>query len=107
MNSGDRAAQTDSPVLTTIQPAARPSKASLWAGWILTGLTALFMLFDSLGHFVVPPPVTEAFVRLGFPVNRSHMLAIILLLCVILYVIPRTAALGAVLLTGYLGGAVA
>ena len=65
------------------------------------------MLFDSLGHFVVPPPVTEAFVRLGFPVNRSHMLAIILLVCVILYVIPRTAALGAVLLTGYLGGAVA
>jgi hypothetical protein len=87
--------------------AANPtSKKMLWAGRILSGLVVLFMLFDSVIHLLKPPMVVDAFVRIGFPVNLSVTLGVILLVCVILYAIPQTSVLGAILLTGYLGGAV-
>jgi hypothetical protein len=82
------------------------SKKMLWAGRIISGLVVLFMLFDSIIHIMKPAPVLQAFVRLGFPERLSLVIGIILLLCVVLYVIPRTSVLGAILLTGYLGGAV-
>lgn len=88
------------------QTGAAISKPALWTGWILSGLTIAFMLLDSVSHFAVPAPVVEAFNRLGFPIHLSQTLAIILLISVLLYVIPKTAVLGAILLTGYLGGAV-
>lgn len=84
-----------------------PPKPPLWTGRILSILAVLFMLFDSAGHLFKPAPVAQAFVQLGFPLHLSVCLGIIQLLCTILYIIPRTAVLGAVLLTGYLGGAVA
>jgi hypothetical protein len=80
---------------------------TLWAGRILSALSILFLLFDAAGHFIQPAPVADAFRRLNFPLNLSVPLAIIALVCVILYAIPRTSILGAILLTGYLGGAVA
>jgi DoxX-like family len=83
------------------------SKTTLWAGRIITALVALFLLFDSVGHLIVPAPVAEAFARLGFPLSLSHGLGIIELVCIVIYVIPRTSILGAILLTGYLGGATA
>ncbi|HUH63220.1 MAG TPA: DoxX family protein [Terracidiphilus sp.] len=83
------------------------SKAALWIGWILTVLTTLFMLFDTFAHYAMPQPVVDAFVRLGLPASRSAVLATIELICVALYVVPQTAVLGAVLLTGYFGGATA
>lgn len=83
------------------------STKQLWTGRVLSILAVLFMLFDAAGHIVKPPPVTQAFVQLGFPLRLSVALGIIQLLCVLIYVIPRTAVLGAVLLTGYFGGAVA
>ena len=83
------------------------SNKRLWAGRIISALPVLFLLFDSVIHIIVPAPVVEAFAQLGYARSLSLPLGIIELICVILYVIPRTSVLGAVLLTGYLGGAVA
>ena len=83
------------------------SKGLLWTGRILTGLTILFMLFDAYGKFANLPQVVEACVRLGIPPGQTFAMGVLLLVSTIVYAIPRTAVLGAVLLTGYLGGAVA
>ncbi len=83
------------------------SKGQLWTGRVLSALAILFLLFDSFGKFTMPVQVVQACVRLGFPVSLSPTLGILLTLSAILYAIPRTAVMGAVLLTGYLGGAVA
>lgn len=83
------------------------SKGAFWTGWVLTGLVVLFLLFDAFGKFAKPVQVTDAFVKLGIPISQSVTIGALLLLCTILYAIPRTAVLGAVVLTGYLGGAVA
>ena len=78
-----------------------------WAGVVLTVLPVLFMLFDSVIHLMVIPPVVESFTQLGYPVSTARALGVIELVCIVLYLIPRTSVLGAILLTGYLGGAVA
>jgi len=83
------------------------SKRMLWTGRILSGLAALFLLADSVGKFVRPAPVVEGTVLLGYPESVILPLGILLLACTLLYVIPYTSVLGAILLTGYLGGAVA
>src|ERR1700733_385789 len=80
---------------------------NLWAGRVLSVLAILFLLFDAAAHLIVPAQVVDAFTRLGFPINLSTVLGIIELVCLIVYAIPRTSILGAILLTGYLGGAVA
>jgi len=78
-----------------------------WAGIILSALPVLFVLFDGAIHLMVIPPVVQAFTQLGYPVSTSRALGVIELVCIVLYLIPRTSVLGAILLTGYLGGAVA
>ena len=78
-----------------------------WAGRILTVLTGLFMLLDGVMKIVKPPQVLEANVRLAYPLSTLSGIGIVLIACTLIYLIPRTAILGAVLLTGYLGGAVA
>ena len=83
------------------------SKGSLWAGRILSGLVALLLLMDAVMKLVRPAPVVEATARLGYPESVIFGLGIVLLVCVVLYVIPQTSIFGAILLTGYLGGAVA
>ena len=83
------------------------SKGRLWAGRIIGGLPALFLLIDAIMKFVKPAPVVEATVKLGYPESVIIGLGIILLASTILYLIPQTSVLGAILLTGYLGGAVA
>ena len=87
--------------------AAEISTGRFWTGWIITGLVSLFMLFDAGGKFVKPAPVVEAFARIGWPIELAPTLGAILLVCTIIYLIPQSAVLGAILLTGYLGGAVA
>ncbi|HEX5226072.1 MAG TPA: DoxX family protein [Bryobacteraceae bacterium] len=82
-------------------------KKRLVAGWIVSGLCAAFLLFDAVLHWLEPAPVVDAFNRMNFPLSLSPALAIIALVCVVVYAIPRTCVLGAILLTGYLGGAVA
>src|SRR5580700_1498429 len=86
---------------------APTSKKMLWAGRIVSALPALFLLFDAIMKLVKPAFVVEATRKLGFPESAILGLGIVLLACTVLYLIPRTAILGAILLTGYLGGAVA
>ncbi len=83
------------------------SKGKLWTGRIMSGLPALFLFVDGVGKLVKPAPVVEGTVQLGYPESVLLGLGIVLLACTVLYVIPRTAVLGAILLTGYLGGAIA
>jgi len=83
------------------------SKKGLWAGRILSGLVVLFLIPDGIIKFIKPAPVVDTFARLGLPLSTSVTLGILLLVCTVLYAIPRTSVLGAILLTGYLGGAVA
>jgi hypothetical protein len=82
-------------------------KKTRWAGWILTALPALFLLMDSVGKFIRPAPVVEGTIRLGYSAGVLLPLGAVLLACTVLYLIPRTSVLGAILLTGFLGGAVA
>lgn len=89
-----------------VDPVQRSRKA-LWAGRIMTGLAVLFLLLDALGKLIKPQPVLEGTVALGYQESVIVPLGIILAISTILYAIPRTTVLGAVLLTGYLGGAVA
>ena len=86
---------------------ARVSKKRLWAGRIISALPALFLLMDGVMKLVKPAVVVEATVRLGYPESVIVGLGIILLASTVLYLIPSTSVLGAILLTGYLGGAVA
>jgi hypothetical protein len=83
------------------------SKGRLWTGCIMSALPALFLFVDGVGKLVKPAPVVAGTVELGYPESVLLGLGIVLLACTVLYVIPRTAILGAILLTGYLGGAVA
>jgi hypothetical protein len=83
-----------------------PSKSRFLTGRILSILAILFLLFDGIMKLIRPLPVTQAMTQLGFPQNLSVPIGIILLICTALYAIPSTSVFGAVLLTGYLGGAV-
>lgn len=83
------------------------SRGRLWTGRVLTALTTLFLLFDAVGKLVMPPQVVEACERLRFPMHLVPGIGILLLVCTALYALPRTAVLGAILTTGFLGGAVA
>ena len=76
------------------------------AGRAITGLVTLFLLFDSVTKLIRLPMVVEATQQMGFPASTVPVIGATLLVCVVLHLIPRTAVLGAVLLTGYLGGAV-
>ena len=82
------------------------SKVMLWAGRTMSAITSLFLLLDGLMKLLKPAPVVEATARMGYPENLILGLGILLLTCLAAYLIPRTSILGAVLLTGYLGGAV-
>ena len=83
------------------------SSKSLWAGRIMSGLPALFLLVDGIMKLFKPPVVVQATVELGYPESVIFGLGLTLLASTLLYLIPRTSVLGAILLTGYLGGAVA
>ena len=82
-------------------------KKAVWTGRILSGLVTAFLLFDAVIHLLRPAPVVEAFQRLHLSLNLAVDLGVIELICIALYVIPQTAIFGAILLTGYLGGAIA
>jgi len=86
---------------------APASKGTLWAGRVISALVVLFLLFD--GVIKLPPlaPVTESLAQLGYPVSLARGLGILTLVCTLLYALPRTSILGAILLTGLLGGAIA
>jgi hypothetical protein len=95
---------TDTTIATT---AAAPPKLMPWAGWALTVLVALFLAMDSVMKLLDMPFVRAASLQIGFPVTLDRTIGVIELACLILYVVPRTAVLGAIVTTGLLGGAVA
>lgn len=83
------------------------NKGMIWAGRIITVLAALFFLMDAVMKFIKPPIVVESTLKLGYPESTIVGIGAALLVSTVLYIIPRTAILGAILLTAYLGGAVA
>ena len=83
------------------------SRKALWTGRIFSALAILFLALDSLGKLVEAEPVMAGTVQLGYPATVVFGLGVVLLLCVVAYAVPATSVVGAVLLTGYLGGAVA
>ena len=87
--------------------AASLSAKGIWGGRILSWLPGLFLLVDGVAKLVKPGPVVEGTVKLGYSESVIIPLGIVLIVCTVLYLVPRTAVLGAILLTGYLGGAVA
>ena len=83
------------------------SNGRLWAGGIITGLVVLFLAVDGAAKVIQVAPVVEASGKLGFSRDSILGIGIVLLACTTIYSIPPTAVLGAILLTGYLGGAAA
>lgn len=83
------------------------SKGRLWAGRIMSALPALFLLVDGIMKLMKPAVVVEATVQLGYPESVILWLGVVLLASTVMYMVPRTSFLGAILVTGYLGGAVA
>jgi hypothetical protein len=83
------------------------SNRRLWAGRIITGVPVLFLIFDATIHLLNLPVVAESSARLGYPVSIAPTLGVLELIGLALYLFRPTAVLGAILLTGYLGGAVA
>ena len=83
------------------------SKGMLWTGRVISTLVVLFMLFDSITKIIKIPQVIDATVKVGYSAGTVAPIGITLLVCVILYIIPQTSVLGAILLAAYLGGAVA
>src|SRR5947209_12926064 len=84
-----------------------PSTIKLWSGRILSALVVVFMLFDGAIKVMKAPAAVQGTVRLGFPASVLVPIGITALICTLLYAVPRTSILGAILLTGYLGGATA
>lgn len=88
--------------LTTTVP-----KKLLWRGRALSAIPIWFLLVDGVAKLVKPAPIADLYLRIGYPESVITSLGILLLVCVIVHLIPRTSVLGAILLTGYLGGATA
>jgi hypothetical protein len=96
--------------MTTIQatlPATAPSKAKVWTAHIMSGIVILFMLMDSVFKFIVNEAVLKGTTDLGFQQHHLPIMGTLGLISTILYAFPRTRFIGAVLLTGYWGGAIA
>jgi hypothetical protein len=91
----------------TATSAAPASKAILWAAYGISALAVLFLIFDSVIKVLKLAPAVEATTQLGYPESLVIIIGVIELACLAVYVIPRTAILGAILMTGYLGGAIA
>jgi len=77
------------------------------AGYVLTGLVALFLTFDTVMKLLQLAPAVQGTTELGYPAGTVIVIGVIELVCLVLYLVPRTSVLGALVLTGYLGGAIA
>jgi hypothetical protein len=83
-----------------------PSKAAVWTGWLIAVLAALLFTFSAVMKVKGGPDVEQGFAHLGLPLTMMLPLAVLELTCLVVYLVPPTAVLGAVLMTGYLGGAI-
>jgi hypothetical protein len=93
--------------MSTNVEALQISKSSKWAGYVVTALPVLFLLMDGVMKLFKPSFVVDATTQLGYQENLIVPIGVVLVTCTVLYLIPATSVLGAILLTGYLGGAVA
>ena len=100
-------AETKTSMEGSVVPGPPASKARIWTGRVISGLVVAFMLLDAVMKLIKPAQVVKSTVEMGFPENTISGMGLALLISVILYAIPRTALFGAILVTGYLGGAVA
>ena len=91
----------------TMQTNIQTQRKKVITGWIFTAIPVLFLLMDGIGKLVKPEPVIKSTLELGYPEAMISTMGIISIACTLLYILPRFSFLGAVLLTGYLGGAVA
>src|SRR5260370_22933388 len=82
-----------------------PSRKAIWTGRVLSGVAVLFLLFDGVIKLSGHPEAVKATIQLGYPASVLFPLGLVVVACLVLYLVPRTAVLGAVLWTGYLGGA--
>jgi hypothetical protein len=92
---------------STLNGSQAVTTTQLWAGRILSGIVSLFLLWDAVMKLLKPAFVIKANQELGYPESDVVGIGVVLLVCTLLYVLPRTSILGALLLTGYLGGAIA
>ena len=83
------------------------TRKAIWAGRILSGIAVLFLAFDAAMKILAVPAAVEGTTQLGYPASTLLGIGMVQLVCLALYLIPRTAPLGAILWTGYLGGAIA
>src|SRR5277367_2064912 len=90
-----------------VEAAAPISKKVIWVGRVVSAIPILLMLFSAGMKFAKPAPVVEGMVRFGYPEGQLFLLGVLESLSCVVYLIPRTAVLGAILMTGYLGGATA
>ena len=88
-----------------MNPVTTVAKKVLWTSYVMTALPVLLLLFSASMKLIHPPQLDERFSHMGIPVSHALGLGILELVCTIMFVIPRTAVLGAILLTGFLGGA--
>jgi hypothetical protein len=96
--------------MTTMQatlPVSAPSTAKVWTGRTMGGIVILFMLMDSIFKFIVNEDVIKGTTDLGFQVHHLPIMGTLGLIATLLYILPRTEIIGALLLTGYWGGAIA
>src|SRR6476660_1437045 len=88
-------------------PTTAPSKAMYWTGWAISALPVLMLLVSAAMKLVKPEPIVKGMAEHGYPEDVILGLGVVELTCTVLYLIPQTSVLGAILLTGYLGGATA
>lgn len=93
--------------MSAIPQSETVSSGARWAGLIVSGLVVAFLLFDAVIKLIPLDVVTQTMAQLGYPAGLARTLGVLTLICTILYVLPQTSVLGAILLTAYLGGAVA
>lgn len=93
--------------MATAAQTAPVSKKRLWAGRVLSALPAALLVFSAVGKLMQPPAVLEGFAQLGYQTHLAVPIGILELSVAVLYMIPRTAVLGAILVAAYLGGATA
>ena len=94
-------------IMDNLQGTEIISKKGVWTGYIISSVSGLFLLMDGVMKLFKPEVVVKPTIELGYNESVIIPLGVVLLACTILYIIPRTAVLGVILLTGYLGGAVA
>ena len=97
----------DAAAIPVPHASAESTSARRWTARIVTAIPVLFLIFDTTIHLLNIRPVVEAFTRLGYASNAGPGLGFLELVCLVAYLAPRTAVLGAILLTGWLGGAIA